>query len=140
MESVHCSLQVQAYLLHQEYLLTEQQKYWIVYILLSIQDAIWNNYLTDWGTRGKFLEDPLAWWNTFWLRTHEKPEFLHAKPNVGHHAIGHITQRCNTRIITQNIDGLHLLTLNNPNRLIEIHGRLGLYKCIQVCRRFCLIC
>ena len=68
-------------------------------------------------------------WNKFWLRTHEKPEFLDAKPNAGHFAIAQITQRCNARIVTQNIDRLHPITLNvRKERLIEVHGRLGLYK------------
>jgi len=97
----------------------------------SEKNAIWNRFVTSWGTRKKFQEDPLLWWNHFWLRTHEKPEFLTAKPNSGHVAISQITQRCNARIITQNIDRLHCYTLNVPERLIEVHGRLGLYKCIN---------
>jgi len=96
----------------------------------SEKNSIWNRFVTSWGTRSKFQENPLLWWNKFWLRTHEKPEFLEAKPNTGHLAISHITQRCNARIITQNIDRLHCFTLNVPNRLVEVHGRLGVYKCV----------
>ena len=54
---------------------------------------------------------------------------MDAKANAGHFALAHITQRCNAKIITQNIDRLHPFTLNVRNeRLIEVHGRLGLYK------------
>jgi len=94
------------------------------------KNAIWNKYLLSWGTRKKFLESPLVWWNKFWLRTHQTQEFLNAKPNAGHLAISKIVQRCNAKILTQNIDKLHLVTLTSPERLIEVHGRLGLYKCI----------
>lgn len=95
------------------------------------KDSIWNNFVLTWGTRSKFLDDPLKWWNEFWLRTHETSDFLDAKPNAGHMAISHIVGSCNSRVITQNIDRLHPATLNIPTRLIEVHGRLGLYKCIQ---------
>ena len=87
----------------------------------SSKHAIWNKFVTSWGTRKKFLDNPVEWsvrytsstafnstnsnhfsninilfdwtysrWNKFWLRTHETPEFLSAKPNAGHLAISHI--------------------------------------------------
>eukprot|EP01114_Cavostelium_apophysatum_P023931 TRINITY_DN9187_c0_g1_i4.p1 TRINITY_DN9187_c0_g1~~TRINITY_DN9187_c0_g1_i4.p1 ORF type:complete len:260 (+),score=14.72 TRINITY_DN9187_c0_g1_i4:133-912(+) len=87
--------------------------------------------MTSWGTRSKFRQNPKEWWNHFWLKTHEMPQFLDAKPNAGHLAIAHIVQRCNARVITQNIDRLHVRTMNVPSRLVEVHGRLGLYKCIE---------
>ncbi|KAG9393168.1 Sirtuin family [Carpediemonas membranifera] len=94
------------------------------------QDAIWSNFVTEWGTRKRFKEDPFAWWNEFWLRTHEKPEFLNAKPNAGHHMIARILQCTNTKLVTQNIDRLHSQTSVPVQKLVEVHGRLGKYKCI----------
>lgn len=35
-------------------------------------DGVWSHFAEDWGTREKFAADPLEWWNTFWLPTHEK--------------------------------------------------------------------
>lgn len=49
------------------------------------------------------------------------------KANAGHVALAEILQdNPNVRMITQNVDGLH----PPSNRLIEAHGRLGLYKCL----------
>ena len=57
------------------------------------------------------------------------------RPNNGHEAIAELTNLPNTNIfiITQNVDGLHSKTKcewNWNERLIEAHGRVGLYKCI----------
>jgi NAD-dependent SIR2 family protein deacetylase len=63
------------------------------------------------------------------------------QPNVGHYAMDQLLNEFqNVRQITQNIDGLqqqplqqqqrNLLTSNTTQRrLIEVHGRCGLYKC-----------
>jgi len=34
--------------------------------------AVWSQFVEDWGTKAKFEKDPLDWWNSFWLHTHEK--------------------------------------------------------------------
>ncbi len=95
------------------------------------KDAIWSNFVIEWGTRKRFMEDPYAWWNEFWLRTHEKPEFLNAKPNAGHQMIARLMQMTNTKLVTQNIDRLHSKTSIPTQKIIEVHGRLGKYKCIN---------
>mmetsp|Transcript_20574 Transcript_20574/g.28868 ORF Transcript_20574/g.28868 Transcript_20574/m.28868 type:complete len:359 (-) Transcript_20574:96-1172(-) len=97
----------------------------------SSKGSIWDKFVTSWGTRKKFLEDPLAWWNQFWLKTHETPTFLNAKPNPGHCAIAHIIQKSNTRLITQNIDRLHSACMCNTTKLVQVHGCLGYYKCVH---------
>ncbi len=33
-------------------------------------NAVWGEYVLEWGTRSKFLADPAAWWKTFWLGAH----------------------------------------------------------------------
>lgn len=64
-------------------------------------NAIWSNFIMDRGTRGCFKADPSSWWNNFWLRTHEKKEFMQARPNAGHKAITAILKRCpNCRVVT----------------------------------------
>lgn len=63
------------------------------------------------------------------LQTHQRPEYDRALPNAGHHAIANLSNIVNTRCITQNVDRLHRRTHLNYNRLIEVHGALGLYRC-----------
>ncbi|KAL0490200.1 sir2E [Acrasis kona] len=93
--------------------------------------SIWSNFIYEWGTRKKFYEDPLVWYNKFWLRTHEKIEYFQAKPNEGHHAIARLSHRCKIKVVTQNIDRLHVKTSLLESNLVEVHGRLGLYKCVN---------
>ncbi|KAH7826546.1 putative NAD-dependent deacytelase Sir2 [Monocercomonoides exilis] len=93
------------------------------------KNAIWSKFVLDWGTRKKFKKNPAKWWNEFWLRTHESLQFLSAKPNNGHHALSQISKISNAKIITQNIDRLHHKTAFIPQHIVEIHGRLGYYRC-----------
>lgn len=98
------------------------------------ESSTWSKFLYEWGTREKFLKDPLTWYNTFWLNTHHKREYLNAMPNRGHCGIGMLSQHFNgIRVVTQNIDGLHCKGKHfvREEQLIEIHGHLGKYKCIN---------
>src|SRR5690606_30939792 len=99
--------------------------------------AIWSRFILEWGTMACFRRDPLVWYNEFWLQTHQRPEYDRAVPNEGHHAIANLSKLTNTRCITQNVDRLHRRTHLNYNRLIEVHGALGLYRCSSTlkCRR-----
>ena len=59
------------------------------------------------------------------------------EPNGGHLALTELTalERCNVRVITQNIDGLHGDSGLPEERLVEVHGRCGLFKCVSAgCR------
>ena len=94
-------------------------------------NSIWSNHILDMGTRKMFQRDELHWYNSFWLTTHHKREYFVAKPNEGHLAIARLSKLCNLRCITQNIDHLHSKTSLSPSHIIEVHGRLGLYKCIN---------
>ena len=98
-------------------------------------DAVWSNFVTDWATRKTFLSDPVNWWNTFYLATHYKTEFLQAEPNRGHDALAHICNYFeNACVITQNVDGLHTRGTGRikDDQLIEVHGSMhGGYKCIH---------
>jgi NAD-dependent SIR2 family protein deacetylase len=68
-------------------------------------------------------------YSTFW-----QPKFskvVDCKPNRGHAAIAEIVQgSTNIKVCTQNIDKLHGKSGVPSNRLIEVHGRSGLYKCV----------
>lgn len=95
-------------------------------------EAIWSHFIVEQGMRETFKKDPEAWWNNFWIRTHEKQEFTKAKPNAGHFAITHICKKCpNCKIVTQNIDRLHSKAGIDPTRIVEVHGSLGKYKCVN---------
>ena len=97
------------------------------------KDATWSNFVYKWGTREKFLKDPLEWYNTFWLATHHKKSYLTAKPNVGHRTVALLARRFKgVRVITQNIDGLHLRGKHYvpDEQLVEVHGHLDKYKCV----------
>lgn len=85
---------------------------------------------------------PLDWYNNFWLQ-YFPPNYNDNAPNSGHEALAQLASmdmgsgvensKNNVRIITQNVDGLHSRTLcewDDANKLIEAHGRIGLYKCI----------
>ncbi len=88
------------------------------------------------ATREEFRKDPLEWYNSFWLKyfpPYAYGEFF--EPNQGHEAISMLSNMpgANVKVITQNVDGLHSMTKttwNNEKKMIEAHGRLGLYKCI----------
>ena len=84
--------------------------------------AIWTN-----ATRDAFRKDPLKWYNEFWLPNLSLPK--NATPNAAHLALDGILRRYpeTLHLITQNVDGLHPPC---KGRLVEAHGRMGLYKCI----------
>jgi len=93
-------------------------------------DAIWNNSVYEWGTKKKYLKNPLIWYREFFLKHFQ--EINTAIPNEGHIAIADIVKQYpNCKVITQNVDGLH----SHPSKpipsesLIEIHGRATSYKC-----------
>jgi len=53
-----------------------------------------------------------------------------ARPNGGHRALVHLEDRGKlSALVTQNVDGLHLLAGTAPERLIEIHGNARSASC-----------
>jgi len=99
-------------------------------------DGLWSEVIWKNATREVFRKNPLNWYNEFWLKhfpPHTYGEFY--EPNEGHEAIAILASLpcANIKVITQNIDGLHFRTRqpwDHTTKLIEAHGRLGLYKCI----------
>lgn len=68
----------------------------------------------------------------YWkLATESYPVLRDAEPNASHRAIAAIERAGKlSRLVTQNIDGLHLKAGNSPERLIEIHGSSLKASCI----------
>ena len=86
----------------------------------------------QWGTKRKFLEDPATWWTDFWLKSHDTAEFLNARPSASHVAISQIVRAYpNVRVATQNVDRLPLKSGIDPSHLVEVHGAIGLYRCVN---------
>jgi NAD-dependent SIR2 family protein deacetylase len=88
--------------------------------------GLWNSVIWTTATRECFRKDPLRWYNRFFL-----PHFFRGgphRPNWGHKALNEMLDEFdNVFQVTQNIDGLQ-----GPSpRLIEVHGRVGLYKCLN---------
>ncbi|GBG26827.1 NAD-dependent deacetylase sir2E [Hondaea fermentalgiana] len=96
-------------------------------------DAVWEESVYTWGTREKFEEDPLAWYNTFWLRHFDEGKAASYFPNLGHVALARICANYpdSAHLITQNIDRLHRHSNGSiaDDQLIEIHGYSGGFKC-----------
>eukprot|EP00538_Stauroneis_constricta_P002379 CAMPEP_0119558424 /NCGR_PEP_ID=MMETSP1352-20130426/10774_1 /TAXON_ID=265584 /ORGANISM="Stauroneis constricta, Strain CCMP1120" /LENGTH=492 /DNA_ID=CAMNT_0007605781 /DNA_START=76 /DNA_END=1554 /DNA_ORIENTATION=+ len=89
------------------------------------KSGVWTQVIWTTATREAFRKNPLDWYNQFWLPFLEMPN--NPKPNAGHIALTTLLAAySNIDMITQNVDGLH----PPSDRLIEAHGRLGLFKCI----------
>ncbi len=102
------------------------------------KDAVWESFVTDWGTIAKFHEDPRAWWREFWLKAHASlVTGTPPSPNAGHLAITEmLAHKPGALVVTQNIDGLHRKAGVPEDQLVEIHGRHDRFVCTRDgCRR-----
>lgn len=55
-----------------------------------------------------------------------------ARPNAGHYALADLERQGRLHIlITQNIDGLHQMAGNSPERVVEVHGTLREVMCMD---------
>ena len=55
-----------------------------------------------------------------------------ARPNAGHHAIAELERRGKLHaLITQNIDELHQMAGNSPEKVIEVHGTMRKVVCMS---------
>jgi NAD-dependent deacetylase len=56
----------------------------------------------------------------------------HAQPNAGHRALVELDRRGKLRaLITQNIDGLHQMAGQSPDKVVEVHGTLRDAMCMH---------
>mmetsp|Transcript_3895 Transcript_3895/g.6858 ORF Transcript_3895/g.6858 Transcript_3895/m.6858 type:complete len:422 (-) Transcript_3895:127-1392(-) len=95
-------------------------------------DAVWAKSIHTWGTREKFEEGPLEWYNVFWLQHFDEGKAGQYKPNVGHNAIAALCKaHKGVHVMTQNVDRLHRHSTGGvtDDKLIEIHGFSGGFKC-----------
>ncbi len=96
------------------------------------KDAVWANFITDWGTAAKLMASPLTWYRQFWLQAHPSLKFGAPAvfPNPAHVALTKLLRaRPQHTLITQNIDGLHVDSGAPRDRIAEIHGRADTFVC-----------
>lgn len=66
-----------------------------------------------------------------WRNRLESP-IWRAEPNAGHYALAELERRGKLdTLITQNVDGLHQKAGSSPERVVEIHGTVHRYTCLQ---------
>ncbi|MEW6439716.1 MAG: Sir2 family NAD-dependent protein deacetylase [bacterium] len=84
------------------------------------------------ATVSMFGKDPWEVWSWYLYR---RAVCARAAPNPGHLALARIESALGGRfrLITQNVDGLHLRAGNTPERTFQIHGNLHLMRCSRAC-------
>ncbi len=86
------------------------------------------------ATRAMFSIDPWEVWAWYLYR---RTVCARAAPNPGHLALARLEALLGDRmrLITQNVDGLHLRAGNTPERTFQIHGNLFSMRCARNCTR-----
>ena len=86
--------------------------------------ATLQNYLSDASVRRES-----------WRQRPESPMFQ-ARPNAGHQAFVELEKQGRLHLlVTQNVDGLHLIAGNSRARVVEIHGTVHEVMCMGCDRR-----
>jgi NAD-dependent deacetylase len=80
--------------------------------------GLWNTTSPNTSSIDFFVNDPGAYWE---VARERGATLLAAQPNAGHQALVELERRGNLRtVVTQNVDGLHLLA--GSKDVIELHG------------------
>ena len=84
------------------------------------------------ATRAMFQHNPREVWKWYLYR---RGICQKAQPNPGHCASAKMEKLLGERfrLITQNVDGLHLRAGNSPERTYQIHGNLHHMRCAREC-------
>ena len=84
------------------------------------------------ATHAMFSRDPWEVWAWYLYR---RTICEKAQPNAGHQAIAEMEKifEDRFRLITQNVDGLHLRAGNTEARTFQIHGNLHVLRCAANC-------
>jgi NAD-dependent deacetylase len=86
------------------------------------------------ATQKAFLEMPREVWRWYLYR---KGVCNAAAPNPAHFALARLEQALGDRftLVTQNVDGLHLIAGNSPERTLQVHGNTDYMRAIEGDRR-----
>lgn len=81
------------------------------------------------STINHYLSDPQVRRDAWQIRV--ESEMFTASPNEGHRALVELEQsgRLHT-LVTQNIDGLHVIAGSSPEKVVEIHGTVHRWECV----------
>lgn len=80
------------------------------------------------STLANYLAEPEVR-RAVWTRRLESPAWT-ARPNAGHLALVELERQGRlVALVTQNIDGLHLLAGHDPARVVELHGTMREVTC-----------
>ena len=80
--------------------------------------GLWNTTNPNTSSIDFFVNDPGAYWE---VAKERGTRLLAARPNAAHAALVELERRGNLRaVVTQNVDGLHLLA--GSKDVIELHG------------------
>lgn len=95
-------------------------------------DGVWtrNPEAEKRSTIQHYLADPQVRREAWRIRA--SSEMFDARPNAGHDAITALDRagRLHT-LVTQNIDGLHVRSGTDPERVVEIHGTVHRWECVD---------
>ena len=95
--------------------------------------AVWEENVVQYGTRKSLRKDPVEWHNAFWLPTFETKRMRDAKPTKAHDALAELAQLSPAiKVVTQNVDALHVGGGVPDAQLVEAHGRAGLFRCCGI--------
>jgi NAD-dependent deacetylase len=75
-----------------------------------------------------YLADPQVRRDAWRIRS--SSEMFDAQPNDAHRALVALDDRLHT-LVTQNIDGLHQRAGTPPDRVVEIHGTVHSWECVE---------
>lgn len=97
--------------------------------------GIWTKYNPQDFTYQKFINNPETRRLT-WQRFRDIP-WMKIKPNAAHYAVAELERLGKLDcVITQNIDGLHQLAGNSPEKVIELHGTARWVLCLDCGKRW----
>lgn len=82
---------------------------------------------SEMATHRSFLEQPREVWRWYLYR---RTVCRRAQPNPAHHALVRLENALGERfmLVTQNVDGLHLLAGNSLSRTCQIHGNIDFMR------------
>ena len=91
--------------------------------------GLWRTYRPeDLATPAAFARDPALVWEWY---TWRREKVASCQPNAAHDVLARWSQREGVRVITQNVDDLHVRA--GTRDLIRLHGSLWEMKCVNGC-------
>ncbi|MGQ9655254.1 MAG: SIR2 family NAD-dependent protein deacylase [Thermodesulfobacteriota bacterium] len=99
--------------------------------------GIWEKYDPDDFTYQRFVSSEEAREQYWRLGSEFYLSLRHVKPNQAHEAIAELEKLGKLEcVITQNVDGLHQMAGNSPEKVIEVHGTFRTVTCLKCGKRY----